>query len=267
MILSTNKKHTIIQTKQLAIGYTVKKQQQIIANAINIDLEAGQLVCLLGKNGIGKSTLLRTLSKVQPKLSGELCIAEKAIEQLSTEALSKQMSLVLTERIPESNLTVYELIALGRQPYTNWIGTLTEKDNKHIEKAIKQVHLEDIIDNKCDELSDGQLQKVMIARALAQNTELIILDEPTAHLDIHHKLEVFNLLKELVKEFGKTIIISTHEVQLALQLADELWLMNEKLFNTGTPNTMIEQGHLERLFSSKFITFDSKTKQFIIKNS
>ena len=265
--MTAKKKHSIIKSTQLAIGYTSKKQQQIIASNIDIELEAGKLVCLLGKNGIGKSTLLRTLSKVQPKLDGELYINGNAIEQLSAQALSKKMSLVLTERIPESNLTVYELIALGRQPYTNWIGTLTEKDKKHIHKAIEQVHIEAIIDKKCDELSDGQLQKVMIARALAQNTELIILDEPTAHLDIHHKLEVFNLLQELVKELGKTILVSTHEVQLGLQLADELWLMNEDSFNTGTPNELIKQGHLERLFSSKFVTFDSKTKQFIIKNS
>ena len=265
--MTAKKKHSIIKSTQLAIGYSTKKQQQVISSNIDIDLTAGKLVCLMGKNGIGKSTLLRTLSKVQPKLAGELYINNNAIEQLSAQALSKKMSLVLTERIPESNLKVYELIALGRQPYTNWIGTLTEKDKKHINKAIEQVHIETIINKKCDELSDGQLQKVMIARALAQNTELIILDEPTAHLDIHHKLEVFNLLKRLVKEFGKTILISTHEVQLGLQLADELWLMNEDSFNTGTPDELIEQGHLERLFSSKFVVFDSKSKQFIIKNS
>jgi iron complex transport system ATP-binding protein len=266
-VLTSKKKHSIITARQLAIGYTVKKRQQIIASAINIDLEKGKLVCLLGKNGIGKSTLLRTLSKVQPLLAGELYINGEPSEQLSAQALSKKMSLVLTERIPESNLTVYELIALGRQPYTNWIGALTAKDTEHIQKAIEQVHIEAIIHKKCDELSDGQLQKVMIARALAQNTELIILDEPTAHLDIHHKLEVFNLLQTLAKEMSKTILISTHEVQLALQLADELWLMNENSFNAGTPTELIELGHLDRLFSSKFVVFDSKTKQFIIKNS
>lgn len=159
------------------------------------------------------------------------------------------------------------MIALGRQPYTNWLGTLNNTDKKYIEKAIAQVHLEEISNKKCDELSDGQLQKVMIARALAQNTELIILDEPTAHLDIHHKLEVFNLLQKMVHNLGKTIIISTHEVQLALQLADELWLMNENHFSTGTPDNLIEQGYLEDLFSSKFISFNPQSKQFMIKNS
>ena len=265
--MTVKKTHIILKSSNLSIGYATKKQQTIVAKNIDFELETGKLVCLLGKNGIGKSTLLRTLSNVQPKLAGELYINGNPIESLSAEAYSKKMSLVLTERIPESNLTVYELIALGRQPYTNWIGTLTDDDKKHIHKAIEQVHIEEYIHKKCDELSDGQLQKVMIARALAQNTDLIILDEPTAHLDIHHKLEVFNLLKSLVKELGKTILISTHEVQLALQLADELWLLNENQFLAGTPSKLIEDGHLERLFSSKFVTFDSKTKQFIIKNS
>jgi len=265
--LTINNRHIILKSEQLSIGYKTKKKQITIASSINFELEKGKLVCLLGKNGIGKSTLLKTISKVQPKLSGKLSINDTSIAELSAQAYSKKMSLVLTERIPESNLTVYELIALGRQPYTNWLGTLTNEDKKHIHKAIEEVHIEKIIDKKCDELSDGQLQKVMIARALAQNTELIILDEPTAHLDIHHKLEVFNLLQSLTKELGKTIIISTHEVQLALQLANELWLLNDDEFTAGAPNELIEQGYLDRLFSSQFVTFDSKTKQFIIKNS
>jgi len=265
--LIAKEEHIILKSTDLSIGYTTKKQQTLITNNINIELKKGKLVCLLGKNGIGKSTLLRTISKVQPKLSGELFINDAPIEKLSAKVLSKKMSLVLTERIPESNLTVYELIALGRQPYTNWIGTLTDRDKKHIQKAIEQIRIEDLIHKKCDELSDGQLQKVMIARALAQNTELIILDEPTAHLDIHHKMEVFNLLQKLVNELHKTVIISTHEVQLALQLANELWLMNEKGFMSGSTDELIHNGSLEQLFSTKFVQFDSKTKQFIIKNS
>ncbi len=260
------KKHIILKTNNLSIGYTSKKKQQVIASNINIDLEKGKLIGLLGKNGIGKSTLLRTLSKVQPKILGEIFFNGKELEQTTTQVLSQQISLVLTERIPESNLTVYELIALGRQPYTNWIGTLTEKDREHINFAIKNTNIEKLVTKKCDELSDGQLQKVMIARALAQNTEIIILDEPTAHLDIHHKIEVFNLLKTLVTKFNKTIIISTHEVQLALQLSDELWLMNETSFISGETQHLITTGNLSNLFESELIKFDSKSKQFIINN-
>ena len=263
--MKESNKHIILKSDKLTIGYTFKKRQKLIAKDINISLEKGKLICLLGKNGIGKSTLLRTISKVQAALSGDLYIDGTKIEQISAKALAQKMSLVLTERIPESNLTVYELIALGRQPYTNWIGSITAKDEQHINTAIEQVNIENLKDQKCDELSDGQLQKVMIARALAQNTELIILDEPTAHLDIHHKIEVFNLLQTLVKDLGKTIIISTHEVQLALQLADDLWLMTEQQFTAGKTQDLIDNGSLDTLFSSELVQFDSKTKQFIVK--
>jgi iron complex transport system ATP-binding protein len=263
--LTENEKHIILGSNNLTIGYAVKKQQTVIARDINISLEKAKLVCLLGKNGIGKSTLLRTISKVQPSLSGDLFIENKKIEQISAKALSQKMSLVLTERIPESNLTVYELIALGRQPYTNWIGNITDQDEQYIQQAIERVNIESLQGQKCDELSDGQLQKVMIARALAQNTELIILDEPTAHLDIHHKIEVFNLLQTLVKDLGKTIITSTHEVQLALQLADTLWLMTEQNFTSGKTQDLINHGSLDTLFSSELVEFDLKTKQFIVK--
>jgi len=260
-------KHTVLKIDKLTIGYASKKNQTIVANNINIKLEKGKLVCLLGKNGIGKSTLLRTISKVQPKLNGSIYLNENILEQISSLELSKKISLVLTERIPESNLTVYELIALGRQPYTNWIGKQTNEDEKHIKSAIEQVNILSLSNKKCDELSDGQLQKVMIARALAQNTEIIILDEPTAHLDIHHKIEVFNLLQTLVKKLHKTIIISTHEVQLAIQLADELWLMTDNHFISGDSEQLISNGNLNNLFSTKYVRFDSKTKQFIIRKT
>lgn len=263
--MNKNNKHIVLNSDNLTIGYAINKQKSIIAKDINISLEKGKFVCLLGKNGIGKSTLLRTISKIQPALLGDLFIENKRIESYSAQVLAQKMSLVLTERIPESNLTVYELIALGRQPYTNWIGSITEHDEAYIQQAIEWVNIESLQLNKCDELSDGQLQKVMIARALAQNTEIIILDEPTAHLDIHHKVEVFNLLQSLVRDLGKTVITSTHEVQLALQLADTLWLMTEENFASGNTQVLIDNGRLEMLFSSDLVQFDSKTKQFIVK--
>lgn len=262
--MTEEQRNIILKASDLSIGYTTKKGQQIIASNINISLEKGKLVCLLGKNGIGKSTLLRTISKVQPKLAGSIEIENESLQAISAKALSQKIGLVLTERIPESNLTVYELIALGRQPYTNWLGTLTEEDTKHIQAAIENTNITDLAKKRYDELSDGQLQKVMIARVLAQNTDIIILDEPTAHLDIHHKIEVFNLLKSLVNEYGKTVIISTHEVQLAIQLADELWLMNKDKFTSGTTETLIAENQLDTLFDSELVKFDAKTKQFII---
>lgn len=255
----------VLTTKDLNIGYPSRDGDKLIASDINLQLKRGKLVCLLGKNGIGKSTLLRTLSKMQPKLSGEVFIEEKPVEQFSGIELARLISLVLTERIPASNLTVFELIALGRQPYTNWIGKLTAEDHKQIAKAIDQSDLDDLVHERCDSLSDGQLQRTMICRALAQNTNLIILDEPTAHLDIQHKIETFRLLKKIAAELNRSILISSHEVQLATQMADELWLMTEKGIISGTSSTLIESDEINRLFDSNKIYFDKESQQFIMK--
>ena len=175
------------------------------------------------------------------------------------------MSIVLTEKIPPSNLTVYELIALGRQPYTNWLGTMTEEDKNQINLALDYTGLGDLVQKRSDELSDGQLQRVMICRALAQNTDIIILDEPTAHLDIQHKIETFQLLKNLAHQLKKSILISSHEIQLALQMGDILWLMNEQEVLSGKPKTLIENNKINLLFDSNTIYFDKEKSQFLVK--
>ena len=266
MNLNKNVSNIVIQTHNLSIGYQTKKNTTCVAKDINLSLVKGNLVCVLGKNGIGKSTLLKTLTKVQPKLSGEIVLEGKKLETISNIELAKKMSLVLTERVPESNLTVYELIALGRQPYTNWVGTLTNDDKKYIEIAIQQTNSKEFLNKKHYELSDGQLQKVMIARALAQNTEIITLDEPTAHLDIHNKIEIFQLLKKMTQELGKTILISTHEIHIALQLADQLWLMNETEIISGKTEDLVADKSVSKLFTSNLVRFDLKSKQFIINH-
>lgn len=262
--MKTDNKHIVLKTSNLAIGYSSKKAQTIIASDLNIELKKGTFVCLLGKNGIGKSTLLRTLSKVQPKLSGDIFINDKNLEAYNSNDLSKTMSLVLTERLPESNLTVFELIALGRQPYTNWVGSLTENDINKIIEAIQLTNIEHLARKKYYELSDGQLQKVLISRALAQNTDIIILDEPTAHLDVQHKMETFQLLQKLSGDLGKTIIVSSHEIHLALQSANELWLMPDNDFIIGNPQELIDNGNIESLFSSEFIRFNKEKQQFVL---
>jgi len=262
--LKNSNKHSILKTENLSVGYTNKKKKTVIASNLNIELQKGKFVCILGKNGIGKSTLLRTLSKVQPILSGGVMIHDKNLNSYSETELSKTMSLVLTEKLPESNLTVFELIALGRQPYTNWVGALTKIDIDKIHKAMSLTRIEHLSQKKYYELSDGQLQRVLISRALAQETELIILDEPTAHLDVLHKMKSFKLLKELTSELNKTIIISTHEIHLALQTADELWLITDDEFITGTPKKLIENKSIEKLFSSKTVHFDFNQQQFIL---
>jgi iron complex transport system ATP-binding protein len=264
--LNTHKKH-IIQTSNLSIGYAFNKKTHTVAQNLNIDLDKGNLVCLLGKNGIGKSTLLRTITKVQPALHGDIYINDRNLKKFNNLDLSKSLSLVLTERLPESNLSVFELVALGRHPYTNWVGKLTDNDFHLIKTAFDQTNTGHLMKSKYYELSDGQLQKVLIARALAQNTDIIILDEPTAHLDIHHTIETFTLLKKLAKEFHKTIIVSTHEINLALQLADVLWLMTPTKFVSGETEKLIANNYVEKLFESNLISFNKTLKQFTISNS
>ncbi|MEN8125477.1 MAG: ABC transporter ATP-binding protein [Bacteroidota bacterium] len=255
----------ILKTKDLSIGYQTKKEKLVLANNLNLSLTKGELVCLMGKNGIGKSTLLRTLTKVQNELSGEILILDKYLHQYKPDELAKIIGVVLTERIPQSNLTVYELIALGRQPYTNWIGTLSDRDKEQIKFSIIQTGLEDLVNKRCDELSDGQMQRVMICRALSQNTDIIILDEPTAHLDIQHKIEMFKLLKSLAHEIQKTILISTHEIQFGLQMADKLWLMTENGILQGAPKDLIENDQINQLFDTSYVHFDKNLMQFEIK--
>lgn len=257
----------VLHTKDLSIGYQTKKQQHIVAKNINFSVKKGTFVALLGKNGIGKSTLLRTLSKVQKPLSGSVKMNQKELSSYTNQELSTTLSLVLTERLPLSQLTVFELVALGRQPYTNWIDKLTPEHEEKIHWAIEQTDISHLKHKRFFELSDGQLQRVLIARALAQDTEIIILDEPTAHLDIHHTFKVFSLLKKLVETTQKTIIISTHEVNLAIQLADEFLLLSEEKLYSGTSKELIEQNAFEKLFPKELISFNKTLEQFIIKKN
>ncbi|WP_290699901.1 ABC transporter ATP-binding protein [Lacinutrix sp.] len=260
--MENNIKHTILETKNLSIGYKSKKTETIVASNINLELKEGQLIGLIGANGIGKSTLLRTLTQVQPKLSGALYLNNKPLESYKNLELAQAMSLVLTEQITSKNLSVFELIALGRQPYTNWVGSLSETDITVINKAITQTNITDLKHKKCFELSDGQLQKVMITRALAQDTDLIILDEPTTHLDMYHKAYILKLLQKLTKETGKTILFSSHEIDLAIQLCDSMIVMSKDGIVNDSPCNLIEQGAFNNLFPKNMIIFDEKIGSF-----
>ncbi|WP_435415130.1 ABC transporter ATP-binding protein [Polaribacter aestuariivivens] len=263
----TNAKNIILKTENLTIGYQQKKKDKIIFSDVNLSFEKGKLISVLGKNGIGKSTLLRTLSKVQKPISGNVFLIDKNLNSYLEKELSKKLSLVLTERLPESQLTVFELIALGRQPYTNWIDKLSNDDIDKVNTAIEQTEIKHLKNNRFYELSDGQLQRVLIARALAQDTEIIILDEPTAHLDMHHTLKIFSLLKKLVAETSKTIIISSHEVNLAIQLADQIVLLTEKTIFSGDASTLIEMNAFDDLFPKNIINFNKKLQQFVINKN
>ena len=256
----------VLKTENLSIGYQSKKTQNIVASKIDIAIEKGKLA-VLGKNGIGKSTLLRTIAKVQEPLNGEIFINQKNIEKFTNKELSTVLSLVLTERLPESQMTVFELVALGRQPYTNWIDSLSKTDLEKINWAIEQTEISHLRDKFFYELSDGQLQRVLIARALAQDTDIIILDEPTAHLDLHHTIKIFSLLKKLVSETSKTIILSTHEVNLAIQFANEIVLFTDDKIFTGNPTQLITENAFDNLFPKEIVIFNRNLQQFIINKN
>ncbi|WP_083932897.1 ABC transporter ATP-binding protein [Gillisia sp. CAL575] len=255
----------MISANNLSIGYRNKSGDTCIASAINLEIDEGELVGLIGVNGVGKSTLLRSLSGVQPYLKGEVSILNKNLHKLSSEDLAKTISVVLTEQPISKNLSVSELIALGRQPYTNWIGSLSKEDRYKIQTAIELVNIEALKDKRCFELSDGQLQKVLIARALAQDTPFIILDEPTTHLDMYHQAYVLKLLKKLTTETNKSILFATHEINLALQLCDKIIIMENDKVIAGTPKELIEKNSFSNIFPSDLIYFDNESVSFKIR--
>ncbi len=201
---------------------------------------------------------------MQSILNGQVVLDEKDLESYSSLELAGKLSIVLTEQLPTSNLTVNELVALGRQPYTNWLGTFTQTDMIHIEEALKLISIFNLKDKKCFELSDGQLQKVMIARALAQDTPIIILDEPTTHLDIYHKAYILKLLKTITRETGKTILFSSHEIELAIQLCDQMLVMTQDGISFGDPCELIKNSVFNSLFPIDLIRFDATTGTFRI---
>ena len=254
----------ILQASKISIGYTSKKVRNIIASNIDLSLEKGKLIALIGANGIGKSTLLRTMTGIQKPLSGTVSLNDKNIHELDFLSLAQNLSVVLTEKLPPSNLTVWELIALGRQPYTNWIGTLTDNDIAKINEAIELTQIGHLTQKRYYEISDGQLQIVLIARALAQDTPLIILDEPTTHLDLLHKVVLFKLLKKLTQETGKCILFSTHDIDMAIQLSDEMIIMTPENTVQDQPCNLIMKGSFNTLFQDEHIVFDSEKGKFVI---
>lgn len=256
--------NTILETLNLTIGYKSKKGTVVIAENLNLNLNSGKLISLIGANGIGKSTLLRTITGIQPPLAGNVLLNNRNINSYKTLDLAQNLSLVLTEKLPPSNLSVFELVALGRQPYTNWIDTLTQMDIDKIQQALELTQIEHLAQKKHYEISDGQLQKVLIARALAQDTPLIILDEPTTHLDLLHKVSLFKLLKKLTEETQKCILFSTHDIDLAIQLSDEMIIMTPELIVQDEPCNLISNGSFATLFKDEHIVFDAEKGKFVI---
>lgn len=261
-------KQKTIELQNLSIGYITKKERKVVAEGITANIQSGELTCLLGANGIGKSTLLRTLSAFQPKLAGEVFVQGKEIASYTEKQLSKLLSVVLTEKCDVKNMSARELIGLGRSPYTGFWGTLNEDDKQMVDKAISLVKIENLANRMVDTLSDGERQKVMIAKALAQDTPIIFLDEPTAFLDFPSKVEIMQLLHRLSRKTNKTIFLSTHDLELALQIADKIWLIDKQSSVTiGTPEDLSLSGKLSSFFARKGIIFDEESGLFRVENS
>jgi iron complex transport system ATP-binding protein len=256
--------NNILTTSNLSIGYKTKHSTIPIAENLNLDLKAGKLIALIGANGIGKSTLLKTITGIQKPLAGTIYLNGKNIHTCDSLMVAQNLSVVLTEKLPPSNLTVFELIALGRQPYTNWIGKLTETDIAKVNEAIELTQINHLATKKHYEISDGQLQKVLVARALAQDTPIIVLDEPTTHLDLLHKVALFKLLKKLTQETNKCILFSTHDIDMAIQLSDEMIIMTPENVLHDEPCVFIAKGTFNTLFQDEHIIFDTTKGKFII---
>ena len=249
-----------IQLSDLGIGYLTKHGIRQVAEHINGAIRSGELTCLLGANGVGKSTLLRTLSAFQPKTAGEIFIEGREITNYTDKELSRRIGVVLTEKPDVRNMSVRELVSLGRSPYTGFWGTYSKEDLVIVDESITLVGIESLSRRMIHTLSDGERQKVMIAKALAQQTPVIYLDEPTAFLDYPSKVEVLQLLRHISLQAGKTIFLSTHDVELALQLADTIWLMTrEEGVTIGTPQQLAQQGVLGRFIERDGISFDPST--------
>ncbi len=258
---------SIIQARHLSIGYSGKKEPVRVQTELELNIFPGELVCLIGPNGCGKSTLLRTLSGLQPLLAGEIWIDGRPLQKQSLKDKAKLLALVLTDRVEVNHLTVDELVSMGRNPYTDWLGRLGEEDREKVRIALSLVHLQDYGDRFLSQLSDGEKQRALIAKALVQDTPVIFLDEPTAHLDLPNRVEIMLLLRTLAKETNKSVILSTHELDLALQAADKLWLMSSPGgIVVGTPEDLVLSESVQRVFSNHSFRFDTSTGNFIMNH-
>lgn len=234
------KREETIRLTGLAIGYTTRHSVKTVCTGITETIFSGELTCLIGENGAGKSTLLRTLSGFLPPVSGEIILLGKPLRSYGERALSTIIGVVLTEKTNLQNMTVEELVGMGRSPYTGFWGRLSGEDRRKVGESLEMVGITGLRGRMVQTLSDGERQKVMIAKALAQETPVIFLDEPTAFLDYPSKVEILRLLGRLSRDFGKTIFLSTHDLELALRVADRVWLMSKPgRLQTGSPENLV----------------------------
>lgn len=244
----------MLRTNNLSVGYDKK----VVVSDINIEVKNGEILCLLGSNGAGKTTILRSLSKLIIPIKGEIYLNDVDIKHISRKTLSKKMALVLTNRLLGDLMTVQDVVNMGRYPYTGFFGNLSKKDLMMVDDSLESVNAIHLKKRYFDELSDGEKQKVLVARALVQEPEIIILDEPTTHLDIKHRLELMNILKKLSKEKSISVILSLHEIDIALKSCDKVALVkNNKVIAYGQPEDMVDENMINSLYELDDKNFNS----------
>lgn len=255
---------SILSTQDLRIGYRIRKHpERTVAKDINLSLMPGEFVCLLGPNGAGKSTLIRTLCGIQAPLAGYVRVGDVILDRMSPKERARSVSIVLTDGLPIGVFTAFSLVALGRHPHTKWSGSLSDHDRKQISWALDAVDAGSLAQRQVSELSDGERQKVMIARALAQEAKLMLLDEPTAYLDILRRVELMRTLRDLARKEGLAILLSTHDMELAIRCADRLWLFSEKgELTSGTPEHLALSGKIAEVFNNDALDWDSEQGNF-----
>jgi iron complex transport system ATP-binding protein len=247
----------------LTIGYPTARSNKPVAGPLDFTLNPGELVALLGPNGAGKSTLLRTLAGLQVPLAGRLTLQGKDLAALGPAERARQLSIVLTDRVEAGGLTTLELVRLGRHPHTGWLGGLSAHDEERVQAALAATGTTVFSARRVAELSDGERQKVLLARALAQDTPVILLDEPTAHLDLPNRVALLRLLHSLARDTQKAILLSTHELDLALQAADRLALLTAGgALHLGTPEDLVLAGTFAAAFAREGLAFDAATGTF-----
>lgn len=262
-----NALHSILQIENLTTGYQTAKKKKIISEQLDLQIKTGSFTALLGPNGCGKSTLLRTIAGLQAPLQGNITIQNIHIQKLTSKEKARLLSLILTDRIASAYLIVKDIVGIGRYPHIGYRGILSEKDKEIVQKALKQCDLAKYAQSVYTELSDGEKQRVMLARALAQDTPLMMLDEPTAHLDLPNRVGLMKMLRDLAKKTNKAILLSTHELDLALQWCDGIWLMNENgEVSTGVPEDLVLNGDFSKVFSNHSFYFDIQTGTFKINS-
>jgi len=254
---------TALRTQNLTIGYaSARKTPHVVASGLDLELRAGELVCLLGPNGTGKSTLMRTISGMQPPLSGSVSLSDVNLDALTPSERARRLGIVLTERIDVGYLSGYALVSLGRFPYTDWSGRMSKHDHDAVGQAIRSVGAEELAERPVSELSDGERQKIMIARVLAQETDIVLLDEPTAFLDLARRVEIVALLRRLAHDSGISIVMSTHDLDIAVRNADQIWLMNGGRIESGIPESLVLNRSFEKAFVRDGIEFDETSGAF-----